>query len=617
MVDFAIIDPKAGISEAMPTVTLESVFMAKGSENVHYRYGRYDRMRGRLPVLFDDEQVKIKAPTDIYAITGIVSGTKTISITGDHSAGATPLGVGDTFRVNGSSEADNNVIYTVDSLPTTASIVTTDPITVQGASGNVFVGTTPVIKYHRHVRKGTGTEHLLLATKYHILLWLQSDMSLTLKFTVGDEGGSPANVARWEIVDHLRDVYATNNSDRVIWWNVDDTPSGDFIVLDQADGIDYEGTAKRLTKCKHITSYEEFLILGYTTEGATVYPQRERWASHATGGAIIDFNENSAGDAGAKNFTTTPGTLMGFATHNGDLVIAKQDSMHRSWVVTSDEVFSWDEYDLQVGCLSADTLVNDKAGRLYWIASDLTIREIQTPEPISTNVDITIKNLNTSQSEFMQATYIDEYDSIWFAFPLGSSDTNDTVVQFHSVSGRADIHKFPIRAFGDFTQQEAFTYDTLPYETYAEWGADWLVYDTSRNVVGFPLDLASDYGGDTFSLHRATNDDGQAFTGTLIFSTGMTGQTSLNMFKSVNNGVDAIFNRKTIGSADLSVKRDTEKSWQPLGTLSFVDADESETVSVHLPFDARAKNFQWRLQTSDDMEFIGLIFREFELDGSR
>ncbi len=622
MPDFAIIDPKGGLSEIKPTVSLSDVFIAKGSENVHHRYGRYDRMRGRLPLLIDSEAAKIQAPTDVFAITTIDSGTKTINITGDPTTGGnTDLEIGDTFRVNGSSEADNNVTYTVDTVASGV-ITTVEPITTQGASGNVFVGTTPVIEYHRHIRKGTGTEHLLLGTKYHILLWLQSDMSMTVKWT----NVTPANVFRWEITDHLRDVVATNNSDFVLWWDVDTSVGNDFVALDNVDGIDYEGTAKRLTNCKHIISYEEYLILGFTTEDGTVHPQRERWASLGTGGSIIDFDENSAGDAGAKEFTTTSGTLMGFATHGDDLVIAKQDSMHRSWLVTADQVFEWEEYTLKVGCLSADTLVNDKAGRLYYMGSDLTIREIQTPEPISTNVDITIKDINVGPSdvsanvpasELMQATFIDEFDSIWFAFALGSNNTNDTVVQYHPNSGRADIHKFPIRAFGDFTQQEAFTYDTLPYDTYDEWGADWLIYDTSRNVVGFPLDLASDYEGSTFALHRATNDDGELFTGTLIVSTSMTNPMSLNLFKRVNNGVDLLFVRQTAGDAILSVKRDTEKDWQELGTASFIDADGPESIIVHLPFDKRAKSFQWRLQTTADMQFIGFIFREFEIDDNR
>lgn len=612
--DFAIISPKLGMGENFPTVTLAEAFMARGSENVHERYGRYDRLRGRLPQLVDSELVKIKAPTDVYAITSIVTGTKTINITGDHSAGNTALTVGATIRINGGTTAANNITFTVDTLPTTSSIVVTETISATGANkGKVFVGATPVIKYHRHIAQGTGTEYLLLGTKYHILLWLQSDRSMTVKWT----NLAPANVLRWEIKDHLRNVVATNNSDFVLWWNIDDTPSNAFAALDNADGIDYEGTAKRLTKCKHIISYERYLILGYMTEDGTVYPQKERWASLATGGASIDFDENGSGDAGSKEFTTSPGFLMGFALHGDDLVIAKDDSMHRSWLVTADTVFEWEEYTLKVGNLSADSLVNDKAGRLYWIATDLTIREINTPQPISTAVDITVKGLNTSQAEYIQGTFIDEYDQIWWSLAVGSSSTNGTIVVFHPDSGRSFIHKIPVRAFGDFTQQTAYTYDTLPYATYADWGADWQVYDTQRNIVGFPLDLASDYLGNTFDLHRSDNDDGSDFTGKLIISTTLTVVKSLNIYKRVNNGCDLILNRKSTGSVLLYVKRDTEKSWQLLGEASLVDDDEPKTVIVHVPFDIRFKSAEFKSESASQMELLGMIFREYEFDGAR
>ena len=614
MADFAIVSPKLGISEDVPTILLSEVFITKGSENVHYRYGRYDRIRGRLPDLYDSENVKVKAPTDVYEITGIVTGTKTITIDGDHSAAVTALAVGDTIRINGGTTAGNNITFTVFSLPTTSTIVTTEVLLATGATkGNVFVGATPVIAYHRHVRQATGTEYLLLGTKYHILLWNNSDKSLAVKWTTV----TPGTVYRWEIKDHLRNVVATNNSDFVLWWNIDGGVANDFAALDSATGIDYEGTANKLTRAKHITSYERYLILGYTTEAGTVYPQRQRWAGLATGGASIDFDENGASDAGAKDFTTTPGFLMGFALHGDDLVIAKENSMHRSWLIPEETVFAWEEYTIKVGCISADSLVNDKAGRLYWVGSDLTIREIQTPQPISTPVDITIKGLNTAYAEFIQATYIDEYDEVWFSLPSGGSNTNDTVVGFHPDSGRSFIYKMPIRAFGDYTQQVAYTYDTLPYDTYESWGAAWLIYDTKRNVVGFPLDLGSDYLGNTFDLHRGDNDDGSAFTGKVIFSTTLTTPKSLNLFKRVNNGVDLIFNRKSSGSAALYAKRDTERNWQSLGSASFADDDNPETVTVHVPFDKRAKSFEFKLESSGPMELLGMIFREFEFDDSR
>ena len=597
---------------------LSEAFLARGSENIHHRYGRYDRLRGRLPQLYDSEQVKIKAPADVYVISAIDHANKKLTVTGDVLSGNTALADGDTIRINGGTTVANNITFTVNGTPTYSSpsstVYVAETISAEGATpGNLFVGATPVIKYHRHIRQGTGTEHLLLGTKYHILLWLQSAKSLTVKWTTLD----PDNVFRWEIKDHLRNVVATNNSDFVLWWNVDGSVSNVFAALDNADGIDYEGTANRLTKCKHITSYERYLILGYTTEAGTVFPQRERWASLATGGSTIDFDENGSGDAGSKDFTTTPGFLMGFARHGDDLVIAKQDSMYRAWVVTADTVFEWEEYTLKVGCLSADSMVNDKAGRLYFLATDLTIREIQTPGPISTAVDITVKGLNTAQAEYIQGTYIDEYEEIWWSITSGGSDTNDTIVALHPDSRRSFIYKIPVRAFGDFTQQTAYTYDTLPYNIYANWGAAWLVYDTQRNIVGFPLDLASDYLGNTFDLHRADKDDGNDFKGKLILSTTLSVPKSLNIFKRNNNGLDLILNRKSSGSVTLSVKRDTEKNWQLLGTASLIDVGLHETIMPHIPFDIRAKSFEFKIESSDAMELLGLIFREFEYDDSR
>jgi len=617
--DFAIISPKLGIAENVPSILLSEAFLVRGSQNVHERYGRYDKLRGRLPDLYDSEDVMIKAPTDVYEISAIDHNNKKLTITGDVLSGNTVLADGDTIRINGGTTAANNITFTVNGDPTysdpSSTVYVTETISAEGATpGNLFVGATPVIEYHRHIRKNTGTEHLLLGTKYHILLWLQSNKSLTVKWTTV----TPANVERWEITDHLRNVVATNNSDYVLWWNIDDSAANDFEALGEDDGIDYEGTDNRLTKAKHITSYERYLILGYTTEAGTVYPQRERWASLGTGGDDIDFDQNGDGDAGAKDFSNTPGFLMGFARHGDDLVIAKQDSMYRSWSVTADTVFEWDEYALKVGNLSADSLINDKAGRLYWIASDFTIREIQTPRPISTSVDITIKGLNAAAAEFIQATYIDEYEEIWFAIPSADSNDNDTIIAFHPESGKSYIYMISVRAFGDFTQQEVYTYGTLPFETYADWGADWLRYDTQRNILGFPLDLASDYYGNTFDLHRSNKDNTSDFTCKLILSTTLTLKKSSHIFKRVNNGCDLMFNRKSSGWAELYVKKDTERSWHLLGDeFLLTDDDSPEVITVHVPFDIRARSFEFKIESSDAMEFLGMYFREFEMDDYR
>ncbi|KKK85478.1 hypothetical protein LCGC14_2772920, partial [marine sediment metagenome] len=172
---------------------------------------------------------------------------------------------------------------------------------------------------------------------------------------------------------------------------------------------------------------------------------------------------------------------------------------------------------------------------------------------------------------------------------------------------------------------EAITYDTMPYGSvasggtgYAGWGADFGgIYDSQKRIVGFPLDLASNYSGETFDLHRSSSDDGSAFIGKLIISTTLTVQKSLHMFKRVSNGCDLILNRKSSGSVSLYVKRDTEASRQLLGTASFIDSAGAETLIQHIAFDIRAKSFGFELESTAQMEVLGLIFREFSFDGSR
>jgi hypothetical protein len=612
--DFAIISPKLGIDESTPRILLSDAFVTDKSRNVHEKYGEYRKVRGRLAQLVDALGEQIITPTNVYAIVSVVSGTKIITVTGDVTA---VISDGDTIRINGSSESTNETTFTVAGTPVYSSpnstIIVSEAITTMGATGNVFAGATPIIKYHNHKLQQTGVEYLLVATAYHIFLWTYTSKFLTVKFTCA----TPASVERWSICSHLNDVYATNFSDLVQWWNVSSSPSGSFDDLGSATGIDYDGSFK-LTKAKYITSYQGYLRLGYTEENAVEYPTRDRWASLNTKGATIDFNQNGSGDAGCKDFNDTTGFITGYGKHGNDLIVAKQDQMNRGWITTEDTVFEWIDERVKVGCMSPDTLVNDKSGRLYWLASDFTIRELMTPEQISSPADKTLKNINTTGAEFAQAAYIDEYDEIWFALPIGSSETNDTIVALDVNTRKQYIHNFPIRAFGDYSQQETYTYDTLPYSTYAEWGAAWKVYNTNVNEVGFPLDLASDYSGKTYNLHSSDTDAGDSYDGIIVISTSMDAQKgNLNLYKRINNGMEFYFNRESSGTVTVAVKRDGEKSWQSQGSIEITNTDEGELAIKHLPMDIRARSFEIKLTCASYFEYVGSILTEIELDDTR
>lgn len=618
MPDFGIFSPKLNTHEGVPSILLSEAFIQADSRNVFEQHGEYKSLRGRLSAFQDANGDDIAAPTDVFAISSINTGLKRITITGDHSAGNTVLTVGATIRINAGTTEANNISLTVASLPTTSQIVVNETLASAGAAkGNVFVGTTPVIRYHRHTKQKGTVEFLLVGTKYNIFLWTHSSKTLAVKFT----SAAPDNVTRWDIITHLDNVYATNNIDLVQTWDVRDDPANSFEDLGSAFGIDIDGAGTFLTACKYFASFEGYLFLLFTTEGGganNVHAQRARWSSLRD---VTDFNENSAGDAGKTDFDSTPAFITGVGKKDTFLYIftnGDRPTTYFGWLTTEDIVFSWDEKQIKTGNISPDAIVNDKAGRLFYLSSDLTFREIDTPDEISFPVDITLRGINSEFAQFAQAAFIDEFNHIYLSVPSGSSETNNIVLDLTIRDLTWNIHEIPIRAFGDYTRQEVFTYDTLPYDTYDDWGLAWKLYDTQVNVLGFPLDLAADYNGRTYELHAAFNDAGEDYTRTLVIGTTLTiNAKSINLFKRINNGADFFFNREAAGSVNIYIKRDNEKSWQFVGSASLVDTDLPDIVVVHVPFDTRAKFLLVKLESTDFFESIGMMFNEYEFDGYR
>ncbi len=611
--------PKLGKQQGIPTVLLPEAFVSQGSSDIYERDGEYRHNRGRLFDLVDANADPITCPINIFAVTGVDQGNKKFTISGNHATAITTNAVSSQVRINAST--GNDGLYTIDSVTDVGGdteIVTTEAISDATVDGNVFVGATPIQAQHRHVRQSNDAEIFLIATAYHIFVWSDSAKTLTVKFT----SGTPGTGERWEIVTHFAngkdEIYATNNLDLVQKWDVFTSVSGTFGDLGSASGIDIDGSLF-ITKAKHIASYESYLFLGYVTlSDSSVHPQRHYWS---TRGDTTDFDTTGSGDAGAKDFTNGSGFMRGYGKWTSFLVVFMTDIHYRGWLVTDDDVFNWEEEDLKVGCISADTVVNDKAGRLYWLASDLTIKEFRTPFDVSEAVVNTLESINASVVEFAQATYIDERKSMLFALPVNASDTNNVLVEFFIGTGASFLHNIPVRSFGDFTRQQTFTYDSEPflsnYDTYAEWGAAWQLYDLNRSIQGFPLDMVSDYNGFLYELNGALKDAGNDYNSTLIFSTTLTQGKSLNLFKRVNNGAYFFFNRRSTGTVTVSIKRDTERAWQTLGTVSLADDDSPDVVVVHLPFDKRFRFAEFRLQSTDDMQFLGMTFRDFELEDDR
>lgn len=615
MTDFAITTPKLGKDENTPTVFLKEAFVSDGSEDIVEIDGEYRHNLGRLPDLLDSDGVQITAPINIYAVTAVDQGAKKFTIDEEVAATITANAVDGTIRINAST--GNDALYTIDTVTEVGGdteIVVTETIADDTVDGNMFVGATPVQAQLRHVRQTNDAEFFVLATAYNIFSWINSSKHLQVKFT----SGSPGTGERWELLAHLDNIYATNNVDLVQKWTISTSPSGSFENFQDASGVDVDGVLF-ITKAKHLASFQSYLFIGRVTySDSSVHPQRVHWSSLSD---TSDFDTTGAGDAGANDFTNKSGFLMGFGKWSNMLIVFTTDLHYEGTHTESAIVFRWDEAALKVGALSADAIKTDPDGRLYWLASDQTIKEFKTPFDISEGVIKLLRNLNTVVAEFAQAIYNEAQKSMMFALPVDTSATNNKIVEFFIESGSMFIHNIPVRSFGQFTRQETFSYDNPPFstsfDTYDEWGGSWGVYDFNRSVQGFKLTMCSDYNGKIYEYNGAITDAGELYTSTLIFSSTLTPNKDLIRRKRVNNGAHAVFTRKSSGEVTFSVKGKSKAAYETLSTFSLANSVATETVTPHLPFEVADTQFLWRFQTTADMAFLALFFREFNIEDDR
>ena len=470
----------------------------------------------------------------------------------------------------------------------------------------------PIIKYHTHYTIA-GEQRFFGATTRNIYIWDTATKAWSLRYNAS------ADTEHWSLVSFSGKVLATNGIDVVKFWD-EDSPATLFASLGSDNGLDLDGTGTYLTSAKYLGTYENYVFVGYTVEAGVTLPFRGRWCSL---GDETDWDETGGGDTGAKDFLSgdqnSQDFLKGFGTEGTEfqyMIVFKDRSIHRGWLVTEDTVFNWAPKFSNVGLLATDSVVKDKNSRVYFLASDRKIREL-TSGIISQGIDPIVRDIHPTLAEFASATYIDELDLVWFSVPIGDDATgNNRIFSLKPDGGDEDplswsVMTFPVRAFGDFSRQDVYTIDTIPFDTIDTIG--WPTIDTVENVVGFPLDMASDYSGFSYSLHANENDAGAAFTGSAVISTDLAEKVGLGFFKRISF-IQLYFRSEGSGTVLIEFKRDDEANWQSLDSVSLTDT--ADIIRREVYPDIRARNYKFRFSATNAFRLIGMIFR-YEPDGER
>jgi hypothetical protein len=146
--------------------------------------------------------------------------------------------------------------------------------------------------------------------------------------------------------------------------------------------------------------------------------------------------------------------------------------------------------------------------------------------------------------------------------------------------------------------------------------SEWIQFQTAAAGViptGTNLNICSDYSGYAYQLQRSETDDGDAYTAYFVISTDLTNKQGLAFYKRIHD-LHLYFNGYDGGAVTVYVKRDSETTWQSVGSITL--DDDEDIIVEHLACDIRAKHFLFKLSAANHFEFLGCLF-EYIKDGMR
>lgn len=431
---FGIFATIGGLKKDFPVVLISNVFT--DNENALLKDGKIIRRKMREKDLLTTEEAKVQTPDGnpiihyhriVKRATGIEyliaftrahiyhwnPGSKEFDLKWtNHNITASTI----AFNDNGASA---DTITDTGAGFVTAGFVDGDKITVSGSTSN----------------DGDYTINTVVAGTITLIA---SDVLTTEE--LGASVTIVANCKNWETVNYNDKVIATNFLDFVLAW----TTSGNFEPLDTATGIEYE-TGKFLTKAKYVIVYENYLILGYTYENGSYYPQRMRW------NAIGDETEWITGTSGSTEVGKSD-FIIGFGKYQGLLIVFKDYSYAKYWLVATSvagvpQVFNGTFISVKIGCQCSGSIVNDSKGRLYWYASDNTFKEFSAGTisgQIQTDI---VDKIFQSSVDKIKSDFIDGTEEVWWSIPFDNA-LNNKVITFKE--GKWGQLNLAIPAFGNY-----------------------------------------------------------------------------------------------------------------------------------------------------------------------
>jgi len=384
-----------------------------------------------------------------------------------------------------------------------------DPDMLNTAVKTATPDANPILHYHTFTKRATKYQYIVAFTKAHIYVWNTATDAWDLKFTCKADvtewdteyyndmliaTNNSDMILYWDTSGYFMPLQnttpititaATKASTCVVTAGTHNLTTGDRVFIKdvvgmvelnllqyvvtvltadtfELDGIDSQGfttytsggtveefqgieyaTDEFITKAKYVTTFENYLIFGYTFENGVSYPQRIRWNCI---GNEADFESSGSGaqESEGSDF------IVGFKIYAGQLIIFKEKSRIVQKLVSTSEVWTWVKLPGNIGCMSNHSIVEDADGRVYWLANDVTIREMEDGE-ISQPIDPIMKLIEPSSAYLVNAIYLAETGEIWWSIPYDNA-LNNKVIYVKNLNewGELDL---AIPAFGSYLEE--------------------------------------------------------------------------------------------------------------------------------------------------------------------
>lgn len=469
---------------------------------------------------------------------------------------------------------------------------------VVGATSTMPDG-NPAIRLIKFTLANGSTEYVVAFTKLHVYYYKEASSEWD-NIDPDDPDKAPGTAYEftetdyWDVCIYGQYLCATNGQDKPIKWN------GSSICTFIDTDLDATPT-DIITKAKFITSYNNYLILGNVTIGATDYPEHIYWSNIGEGidaeGFYLDIEGKDAGSAYIPGLGNITG---GFGHYKGDLMIFKARSIRRLWFTGGSLVFNQDDMQVTTGCIAPGSVVNDRDGNLFFFGSDKRIREISYGS-ISEQVRAVTEGIDTDMAGQIASMHIDDYNELWWAVPCKSLDDNSAGIEHNNYvlcfkKGVWTIRKMQVVAFGQYIKQVTYDYLDLPHKNYTTGGvsgADVMTWDGSSwslesaandesywdwghfvmpgvNEVD-PIDIVSDDSGAIYTAHYSYNDNSEEYESYFTLTTDLADKQALYAYKrllkmSFYFDISDLNNNRP-PALSVSVKKDTETSWQNISSV--------------------------------------------------